>query len=347
MSNKYSSLLVDSLSTSPVDGLIKRLLPDWVTIFMLHRMDVPDLGIDGLCPEFLAECLESLRRDGCQFLSIEEAVVRAQEDRLGKQKWVAFSLDDGCAEQVEVAGEVFARYDCPATCFLITDYIDGKLWEWEHQLMWLAQQLATQKQPSIAIEHGEQTVTFDLTIPKPYKLMVAWVRRTAPENAYALVGRIATAAGVSLPEQPPAQYRPASWNSIRAMEKRGMNFAAHTVTHRIVSGLNDVELEREVVDSIARVNAECERAAPIFCYPSGKAGEYDDRIVELLRREGVLASFIAEPGYLIGRRLREQPDYRYTIPRMTIPENLTELRRYVSSVQFLRESIASRVSLPR
>ncbi len=341
MTNRFSTLLAESLSSPPVDNLIRRFLPDWVTVFMLHRMSVPDLGIEGLQPAFLAQCLEWLRKDGCQFLSIEEAVVRAQENRLGKQKWVVFSLDDGCFEQVEVAGEIFARYDCPATCFLITDYIDGKLWEWEHQLMWLTQQLKSQGCREIRFEHDGANVIFDLSISKPYKQIVAWIRRTGSSDAYNLVSRIGTAAGISVPQTPPAQYRPASWDSIRAMEKRGMNFAAHTVTHRIVSGLDDVELEREVMESIARVKAECAQAAPIFCYPSGKVGEYDDRIVKLLQRKGVLASFIAEPGYLKGPQLREQADYRYLIPRMTIPEDVGELRRYVSSVQFLRELMAS------
>ena len=341
MRNRYRSLLAESLSAPSVDTLLKRLLPDWVTVFMLHRFSVPDLGVEGMEPTFLANCLESLRKDGCQFLSLEEAVVRASENRLGRQKWAVFSLDDGCFEQVEVAGEVFALYDCPATCFLITDYIDGKLWEWEHQLMWLTQQLKSEECPQISLEYDGANIIFDLKLEKPYKQIVAWIRRTNPSDAYNLVQRIGTAAGIPIPPKPPPQYRPASWDAIRGMEKRGMNFAPHTVTHRIVSGLNDEELEQEVVGSIARVNAECAQAAPIFCYPSGKFGEYDQRIVELLQREGVLASFIAEPGYMNGPRLRKQNDYRYLIPRMTIPDDIGKLRRYVSSAQFLRELLVS------
>jgi peptidoglycan/xylan/chitin deacetylase (PgdA/CDA1 family) len=324
-----------------VDSLLKWLLPDWVTVFMLHRIAVPEAGIGGLQPAFLARCLELLRKDGYEFISLEEAVLLGLEQRLEKRKWVAFSLDDGCREQVEVAGEIFARYDCPSTCFLITDYIDGKLWEWEHQLMWLSDQLTTRRVPAVELTHDDNRVRFDLTARKPYNAMIGWVRTTNPARAYELVRKIATAADIDLPAQPPAAYLPASWDAIRRMEKRGMNFAAHTATHRIVSGLSDAELEREVMDSIARVNAECERAAPLFCYPSGRKDEYDSRIIKLLQQAGILAAFVAEPGYLSGRRLREEPDYRYLIPRMTIPESLTDFRRYVSSVQFLRELMAS------
>ncbi len=340
MSNRYSALLANSLTYPPVDSLIKRLLPDWVTVFMLHRLAVPDFGVEGMEPDYLAQCLEQMRGDGCRFISLEEAVSRAAEQQLGKEKWVAFSLDDGCFEQVDIAGEVFARYDCPATCFLITDYIDGKRWEWEHQLMWLSCQITPEHPRSIRVSYNGATTDFNLSAHKPHEQMIRWVRRTEPANAYALVRVIATAIGIDIPTSPPPEYRPASWSSIRAMEKRGMNFAPHTVTHRIVSGLDDVELEREVVDSIARVNAECERAAPVFCYPSGRKGEYDERIVRLLEREKMAAAFVAEPGYLNGPQLRKQHDYRYLIPRMTMPDTLPELRRYTSSAQYLRESFA-------
>jgi peptidoglycan/xylan/chitin deacetylase (PgdA/CDA1 family) len=334
-------MLAESLTYPPVDNLIKRLLPDWVTVFMLHRLAVPEVGVEGMEPAYLTQCLEKMRADGCNFISLEEAVSRAAEQRLGKEKWVAFSLDDGCFEQVEIAGEIFARYDCPATCFLITDYIDGKLWEWEHQVMWLTGELKNRGAPPVTLEYNGCEITLEMSGNKPHKAVVAWIRRTDPSNAYALVRRFAAAAGIDVPTTPPPEYRPASWSSIRAMEKRGMNFAPHTVTHRIVSGLSDTELEREVVDSIARVNAECERAAPVFCYPSGKKGEYDERTVRLLEREKMAAAFIAEPGYLSGPQLREQRDYRYLVPRMTIPDTLSELRRYTSSAQYLREKLAS------
>src|SRR5690606_33508471 len=135
--NSYSRLLTNVASSRAVNGIAKQLLPDWVTVVMLHRLAVPEAGVEGLSPALLEQCLDYLCEEGYRFISLEDAARRALDGTLGREKWVAFSLDAGFTEQVMLAGDIFAKFNCPSTCFLLTGFIDGDLWQWEHQLIYL------------------------------------------------------------------------------------------------------------------------------------------------------------------------------------------------------------------
>ncbi len=46
--NAYARLLTKATSSQTLGSIAKRLLPEWVTIFMLHRLEVPEAGVSGL-----------------------------------------------------------------------------------------------------------------------------------------------------------------------------------------------------------------------------------------------------------------------------------------------------------
>jgi peptidoglycan/xylan/chitin deacetylase (PgdA/CDA1 family) len=249
---------------------------------------------------------------------------------------VAFSLDDGYFDQVDIAGEIFHQFDCPSTVFLITDFIDGRLWPWDQQLVYIAG-AARIKQFSITI--GGRVHALNLNHRFAYRDAIDLVRKHAPDDAYTVAQQIAAAAQVELPATPPQEYRPTTWESVRNMEKKGMQFGAHSLSHRLIAGLNDVELEHEIKQSVARVREECSRPANIFCYPLGKNGEFDQRGIAHLKALDMLGAFSAEPGFLTTPGIRRDQNNRFAIPRMTIPEDFNQFKLSVSWAQYLRESL--------
>ncbi|MDB6063063.1 MAG: hypothetical protein JWM78_3166 [Verrucomicrobiaceae bacterium] len=334
MNTRYARLIKNVASSRMLNSIAKQLLPAHVTIFMLHRLEVPEAGVNGLSPVHLERCLNYLCENNYRFISLEEAVQRTLNGTLEREKWVAFSLDDGFAEQVTLAGNIFSKFDCPATCFLITGFIDGNLWQWEHQLNFL---LKNTTATSVTVKFASAEQTFNLQIPKAHRPVIAAIRKHGANNAYQIVEQISQELQIRIPSAPPLDERPATWDEIRTMEERGMQFAPHTVTHRIVSGLSDDEQSHEIAESFKRVKQECKQPSNIFCYPSGQADQYDERMFNKLRDAGVSAAFSALPGYLNGPQIASDPNYRYAIPRMTMPDNFDELVRYVSWAQYLYE----------
>lgn len=59
------------------------------------------------------------------------------------------------------------------------------------------------------------------------------------------------------------------WNEIREMDAQGMDFGAHSLTHRDLTQLPEEELEREVRVSGEILQDALGHAIPFFCYPKG------------------------------------------------------------------------------
>ncbi len=325
------------VSANALNKFANQWLPPSVTVFMLHRMANPAMGIAGTDPEYLRRCLRYLQQCNFEFISIEDAIVRSIENRLEKKRWIAFSLDDGFTEQINVAGPIFREFNCPVTCFLITGFVDGTLWPWDYQLMYLAQQSTHQ---IIEVRIADKNYQLELGTPETKELLRSFVRQVAPNLAHDVVQLIASAANINIPPLPPKNMRATTWEEVRAMEKLGMRFGAHSVSHRILSSLDDASLEHEISQSINRLAVECEHPAQVFCYPRGKINEFDRRAIKIVSRHELAGALSAEPGYLDSKKVQAHPNYRYVIPRLPFPNDFDELKLYVSWAQYVRELMA-------
>ena len=314
--------------------LATKLLPASVTIFMLHRFAVPELDIGGHKIDHVRRTLEYLKKNNYRFISIDEAVTRAQANTLGREKWVAFTIDDGFEEQVRLGADLFQQYDCPVTCFLVTDFVDGKLWPWDYKLMYLAQK-ATAKTIDIEIEGKLHSIALGTADTRAFLLRFG--RMIAPENVAQTVQLIAERAGIDIPDAPPPEMQPTSWSAVREAEKKGMRFGPHSASHFILSRTRDETLRDEIARSAQRIREECAQPAKVFCYPSGKAHEFDKRAITLLRAEGLSSAVTTEPGYLEQDIAHRYDDYRFALPRLPLPDDMNEFKLYTSWAQRTRE----------
>ena len=106
------------------------------TIFMAHRFCVPELGISGHDPQNLRRILAQLRKRRYDLISIGEMFRRLRDGEPVKRA-VAFTIDDGYYDAGQVAAPIFADFDCPATVFAVTDFLDGKMWMWWDKIAYI------------------------------------------------------------------------------------------------------------------------------------------------------------------------------------------------------------------
>lgn len=66
-----------------------------------------------------------------------------------------------------------------------------------------------------------------------------------------------------------------TWDELRQLAAAGWEIGSHTVTHPYLPQLDDAELERELVDSKARLEREIARPCRTIAYPSGR---FDERV---------------------------------------------------------------------
>jgi peptidoglycan/xylan/chitin deacetylase (PgdA/CDA1 family) len=184
---------------------------------------------------------------------------------------VAVTIDDGFYD-VAAAAPVFARYEIPVMLYLVSGFLDGELWMWWNQLEYAFRNAAA----------GRKTVTAGgrpMTLPD----VTEYAKALPNAEREQLIVRVAEALGVTLPDAPPPEYRPLTWDQVRALPAN-FSFGAHTRTHPILSRLpSRDDVSAEIRHSRDRIAHELSIPVPDFSYPNGQPPDIPTDAQSLLR----------------------------------------------------------------
>lgn len=246
-------------------------------IFVMHRFEDSELGIEGMPAAALRELLAGLRRKKIRLVSLTDLLETAERPERPRGPWVAFTLDDGYEDQIRIGLSIFREFDAPATLFPITGFVDGRLWPWWNQVDYVA---------------GEAASTSNLV--EKLKLQSAEARNEA-------LAELAAGTAGELPSHPPITSMPASWDDLRRWEAAGLHVGCHTDSHPILAREPEGVLEDELRGSWDRLSSELSDPKPILALPNGRWGiDYGEREAKLARELGFSYGLSGEGGYLLG-----------------------------------------------
>ncbi len=77
-----------------------------------------------------------------------------------------------------------------------------------------------------------------------------------------------------------------SWDHVREMSAAGIEFGSHTVTHPILSTVDDEALNRELVNSRQKLERELGKPVSILAYPIGEASAFNDKVIGAAQSAG-------------------------------------------------------------
>lgn len=83
-------------------------------------------------------------------------------------------------------------------------------------------------------------------------------------------------------------------NEIEIMEKDGIDFGSHTVTHRMLSSLNNNAAYNEICRSKAELEDLLKKEMCYFAYPYGKKRHYTEAVKDMVKQAGYKAAFTTE-----------------------------------------------------
>jgi peptidoglycan/xylan/chitin deacetylase (PgdA/CDA1 family) len=212
---------------------------------------------------------------------------------------VAVTVDDGYRDVLEVAHPVFAAHGIPFLVYLVTDFLDGRLWLWLDQARYALQNT---RQPRLRMTLPEVGV-LDLALDSDEQRRVA-ARRLCEslkllrhEDRCAALACLPEILDIEIPDEPPRDCAPLRWDEVRAMVEKGVEFGAHTRTHLDLSpGTSPVELAEEVVGSKRRIEEMLQAPVLHFCYPNGKFRDISANAVDAVREAGYRSAVTAEGG---------------------------------------------------
>jgi peptidoglycan/xylan/chitin deacetylase (PgdA/CDA1 family) len=302
------------------------------SIFMLHRFSSPEDGVSGHDPATVRAILAQLRKQDYDLISLQEMFSRLRSGE-PLRRAVAFTIDDGYFDHGSIAGPIFAEFDCPVTIFAVTGFLDGKEWLWWDRTQSICENTA-RTQLTVRVGGEERLFKLDSAAARQKAALGInlWCQDASQADRAACLIDLARDAEVELPAKPPRRFGPVSWDEARQLEKRGVSFAPHTVTHPVLSSTADEQARFEISESWKRVSDELASPVPIFCYPHGRQRDFGAREMEEVHRIGLWGAVRGYPGRLDPDDFRQPPSI-CAVPRFPFSDNLVDVLQCVSGLE--------------
>ena len=224
-------------------------------------------------------------------------VVEATKKRqpLPKHSFV-ITFDDGFENNYSVAAPVLADFNVPATFYITTDFVESNSSSWTDRIE-SAVETASEIHLDCGIAHLDGAYrTREEKIGLLDKIR-SLVKGDSSRDAYAFADQICERLGAATFEPDPELDQKMAWAQINELDADPLfTVGGHGHTHRILDFLDDTDLDNELSTSVNILRSRLGHAVDHYSYPEGLPNCYSQRVIDLLRRHGVICAPTAEPG---------------------------------------------------
>lgn len=315
--------------------LAKPFLGGVGAILMLHSVTArPDAAIDfnahlTITPQFLDRLLTSMKEQGYEFVSMDEAVTRLRM-HAGGGRFAAITLDDGYRDNMTEALPIFEKHETPFAVYVAPALIDGTV-----DLWWEIIADVVRSRDLIYLTTPKGRVTLDSSNPakkaaslkKLYEYLTIDVSEADQQR---VVREIAETAGVNIEKL--RRNRLLNWDEIRTLAAHPLaTIGAHTVSHRNLARLDVADARREIRDAGRIIASEIGVNPSHMAYPYGFAAAVGRREVELAKKAGFVSAVTTRHGVL--RRGHDR--HLQALPRISVNgryQHLGHLKTMLSGI---------------
>lgn len=259
----------------------------------------------GVSESMLAGQVETCVRAGLTPVTVQEGLARFDRGEAGQA--VAFTFDDGYADNITRALPVLQRFGARATFYLTAGLMESRTAPWWDELTFVLEH-ATVTAASVTL--GDRTLTLEVGSLSGRRAALAAVLpllRVSPAEMRARLDQLRAALSVTMP----APCELAEWPLARRLVEAGMEVGAHTLTHPFLTTLAPAEQAAEIRGSAELIHARLGVTPTGLAYP---VGDHDDHTVEATRAAGLAHAVTTQAGDC-------RPDSpRYRLVRRALPE---------------------------
>lgn len=244
----------------------------------------------------LAECFN--------VMPLHEAVETMTHERMPPRA-VAITFDDGYRSFHDLALPVLAEYGLPATVFVTTGHMASKSSMWNDMILEAIRRLPPTSIDLTELGLGVLPLNGIEQRRRSAKVLTDRCKYMSPAERETFTAHLQRLAGVAL-----EQDLMLDAEMLHALTRNRIDIGGHTVSHPILSKLDDDAARREIVDNKRQLEAIIGRPLHLFAYPNGKRrADYTATHVRMLEEAGYSAAFNTE----IGAATRAHP--RFELPR--------------------------------
>jgi peptidoglycan/xylan/chitin deacetylase (PgdA/CDA1 family) len=202
---------------------------------------------------------------------------------------VAFTFDDGYADNATLAVPILARHGAKGTFYLAAGLMQEQRAPWWDELAWCLTE-ATRK--STSIDFGGQGVPLELGTWAGQKAALGALLpllRVSPDEQRARLDALRAATGVSAP----APCALADWTLAARFAEARMEVGAHTLSHPFLTLVPSASQAGEIADSAALIRARLGAPVTGLAYPNG---DHDESVVRAAQASGLTYAVTTNAG---------------------------------------------------
>ena len=292
------NLMVKTNAFAPFRFLNRAKVP----ILMYHRFSQTD-NFNATSAETLTKHLEYLTKH-YKIIPLSELVAKLKNNEPIAPNTAVITIDDGYDDVFKIAFPIFKKFNAPATLFVVTDFLDGKIWIWTDKARYLLYQT---KLDEFNFENLEIKLSDKNSRLNAATKINSKLKKLSNAERDAKIYELAKIVEVELPNLPPKEFAPISWERAREMDKNGVNIESHTVTHPILTNISETDLEFELAKSREVLAEKLQREVKIFCYPNGNVSPRESEAVSQANYDCAVTTEI---------RLATAQDKLFLLPRI-------------------------------
>ncbi len=262
-------------------------------------------------------------------LRLDQALEAMSDPMCRLDNIVVITVDDGYRDFYEIAYPVLKQSHTPATLFLTTHFVDGKLWLWPDRVRYILQhstQLPPLDMPGFTFGGSRQ--------PNERERDLLWLHITSyllsidESDKLAWLDNFASRQGIDVPEAPVGECAAMDWAQVTEIMDGNIEMGAHSRTHPSLGRITGERLAYEILGSVEDIERNTGQRPVSFCYPNGQPGDYTEQVktqVKLAGCKGAVTAFY-------DRSVTDDP---YELRRFTASENHFQFAKSVNGVELL------------
>lgn len=202
---------------------------------------------------------------------------------------IIVTFDDGYDDNYYNAFPVLKELGIPATIFLTAGYIGKNMPFWYDWLSYLVQ-----SNKSELFEIG--AINFKSNPNDPlqnkntiYRDCVKKMKSVSNETRLSALEEIEQryAHGYSSEDESIKNLsKPLNWAQCKEMHEHGIEFGSHSVTHPILSSLDDVQLRYELEESKNIIERNIDQSIKALAYPNGQVSDFNEHVANMAKQCG-------------------------------------------------------------
>lgn len=208
-------------------------------------------------------------------------------------KYALITFDDGYLDNFELAFPILKAYGAAATFFITTGFLDDRRMAWWDEICWMIRTSTNDTIP--ANKFFDQSVSLnDADDPDRSKAADQFVKvywTLSPEQTTSYLDLLAELTGSGRCPSNSETDPWMTWDHAREMHSAGMDIAAHTVNHPVLSQLSGEQQSFEIRESKRRVEQEIGSKVVALSYPVGGREMFNSATRMAMQRAGIRYGF--------------------------------------------------------